>query len=361
MGRAFLSYCLLVLLLCVAPGATQRPRTLEIYFIDVEGGQSTLIVTPDRETLLIDAGFPSNGTFGSRPGDPAQARDAQRILAVAKQAGVTRLDYLLVTHFHADHMGGVPELAQLLPIGTFVDHGDVPPVAETTVSGTLAAFAAYAETRAKGKHLEPVAGDRLPIKGANVMVVSAKGAAVTRTPWNRRGYETACRGPDSTPIDPPIAPQEPNENPRSTGVLLEFGKFRFLDVGDLTGKPLVDLICPDDQLGQVDVYLVAHHGGADAAIPQTFAAWRPRAAIFNNGPTKGGAPQTLAAVRKSPLLEDVWQLHRSEIKGAENFPDTQIANLGTETAHWIELQASEDDSFTITNGRTGATKRYRPR
>lgn len=348
----------LVALALAQPLQAQRPRTLDVYFIDVEGGQATLIVTPSRETLLVDAGFPGTGTFRSRPADSRQSRDPMRIVAAAADAGVTKIDYLLVTHFHADHMGGVPELAQLLPIGTFIDHDDVLPVAETTVSGTLAVFQEYAAVRAKGKHLAPAPGDRLPIRGIDAMVVSARGEAVVRTPWTRPGQETACPGPNVPATTQILPAQEPNENPRSTGIILEFGKFRFLDVGDLTGKPFVDLICPGNRLPPVDVYLVSHHGGADAAIPETFAAWQPRAAIFNNGPTKGGAAETLAVARNAKAVGDVWQLHRSMIQGAVNFPDAQIANLDDTTAHWIKLQAMEDGSFTITNGRTGVTKRY---
>src|SRR3954469_16624310 len=122
---------------------TAQGRTLDIYFIDVEGGQATLVVTPSGETLLVDTGFPSDGTFASIPGDPQKARDANRILAAARAAGVKAIDYLLITHFHADHDGAVPELAQLMPIRAFVDHEPPGPDAER-VAGTLAAFDRYA-------------------------------------------------------------------------------------------------------------------------------------------------------------------------------------------------------------------------
>jgi len=139
--------------------------------------------------------------------------------------------------------------------------------------------------------------------------------------------------------------------------VVAFGKFRFLDVGDLTGRPLHELVCPKDRVGPVDVYLVAHHGEADAADQATLAAFRPRVAILNNGATKGGAPATLAALRVLPDT-DVWQLHRSETRGAENVADARIANLDVTTAHWIKLRAHDDGSFEVTNGRTGMTKQY---
>ena len=156
------SWLVVVAALALAASHVRAAKTLDLYFIDVEGGQSTLIVTPSGQTLLIDAGFPGSGTFQSKAGDPHDARDARRIVAAAHHAGVTRIDYLLVTHFHADHDGGVPELAQLMPIRTFIDHGSVVPQAEQNVPGTLDMFSAYAAVRAKGRHLEPKPGDRLP-------------------------------------------------------------------------------------------------------------------------------------------------------------------------------------------------------
>ena len=338
-------------------------KTLDIYFIDVEGGQSTLIVTPAGESLLVDTGFAGQGTFRSKPGDPSRARDAQRIATAARDAGVTRIDYLLITHFHADHDGGVVELSQLLPIRTFIDHGGVLPEAEARVEGTNDALAAYSTARAKGRHLEPKPGDRLPLKGATAIVVSSAGSTI-REPLaglsrrSARGAEAEAGAANAAcgPQAPPA--QEPTENPRSTGVRLEFGRFRFLDLGDLTGAPLFALACPRDLVGPVDVYLVAHHGGPDAADPATFAAFKPRIAVVNNGATKGGAPELLAALHKVPALEDVWQLHRSTNIGAQNFADDRIANLDETTAHWIKVRASEDGSFVVTNGRTGQSKSY---
>ncbi len=325
-------------------------RTLDIYFIDVEGGQSTLIVTPAGESLLVDTGFPGDGTFTSVPGDPLQARDAGRILVAARDAGIKRIDFLLTTHFHADHDGGVVELAQQIPIRTFIDHGGVLPEAES-VAGTLRAFGWYEAVRAKGRHIDPKPGDRLPLKGIEAVVVSAAGATMAR-PFGGAGERNPRCGASAQP------PQEPNENPRSTGFRLQFGKFRFLDPGDLTGTPLFALVCPNDLVGPVDVYLVVHHGGADATDPATFAAFRPRVAVVNNGARKGGAPELLAALHEVQSLEDAWQLHRSQAPGAQNVADERIANVDESASHWIKLSAKEDGSFTMTNGRTGVTKRY---
>lgn len=329
-------------------------KTLDIYFIDVEGGQSTLVVTPAGQTLLIDAGFPGSGTFQSRPGDPRDARDARRIAAAARDAGVTHIDYLLITHFHADHDGGVVELAQLLPIRTFVDHGSVVPEAEQNVPGTLDVFNAYAGIRAKGRHFEPKVGDRLPLKGIDAIVVSSAGSTIVKPLAGAGGHNPVC-APSARDA------RDPNENPRSTGIRLQFGKFRFLDVGDLTGRPLFALACPNNLIGPVDVYLVAHHGGADATDLATFAAFKPRVAVLNNGATKGGELEMFANLRQVQGLEEVWQLHRSEAAGGENFAEERIANLNERTAHWIKLSANDDGSFRVMNGRTDVWKSYRVR
>jgi beta-lactamase superfamily II metal-dependent hydrolase len=341
---------ILVALSVPRPGAAARD-TLDIYAIDVEGGQSTLVVTPSGQSLLVDTGFPADGTFASVPGDPRKARDANRILAAAHDAGVTRIDDLLITHFHADHDGGVIELAQLLPIGTFIDHESPDPNAEAGVPGTMAQFQRYAALRAKGKHLTPKPGDRIPLTGVEAVVVSTEGTTLRQPLPGAGGANGACgaTAPEA---------QEKTENPRSTGVRLRFGRFTFLDVGDLSGAPLFALVCPNNLIGPTDVYLVAHHGGVDAADPATFAGFMPRVAIVNNGTRKGGAPELLAALHQARGLEDAWQLHRSAASGARNYPDDRVANLDESTAHWIKVSAKEDGSFTVTNGRTGAVVRY---
>ena len=326
-------------------------KMLDIYFIDVEGGQSTLLRSPAGQTLLIDAGFPGSGTFRSKTGDVRNARDAQRVAAAARDAGVTTIDFLLVTHFHADHAGGVAELTQLLPVGTFVDHGTVSPLADQNVPGTLDVFGTYAAVRAKGRHVEPKPGDRLPVKGVEATIVSSAGSTIGKPLPGAGARNAACA------LSATMA-QEPHENPRSTGVLVQFGKFRFLDLGDLTGSPLFNLVCPRDLVGPVDVYLVAHHGGADAADAATFAAFKPRVAIVNNGDVKGGAPEVFAALRAAPALKDVWQLHRSAAAGPGNFGDDRIANLDDRTALWIKLSAHDDGSFQVTNERTGLQVGY---
>jgi competence protein ComEC len=334
-------------LLCFTVAHAAAAKALDIYFIDVEGGQSTLLVTP-RESLLIDTGWAGNGTPTAKPGNPNQSRDAQRIVAAAAAAGLTQIDYVLITHFHPDHDGGVVELAQLMPVRHFIDHGT--PAAEAQ-KDYQDSFLAYLAVRNKVPHIEPRPGDRLPLTGIDAVVVSSAASTITK-PVAGAGDVNATCGQSAPP------PGDPYENPRSTGILVRYGKFRFLDVGDLSGQPLFDLACPKSLVGPVDVYVVAHHGGPDVSDPALFAAFRPRVAIMNNGVKKGGALATYDTMRHVSGLEDVWQLHRSEAAGEKNFTADHIANLDESTAHWIKLSANEDGSFRVMNARTGDYKTY---
>jgi len=328
---------------------------LDIYFIDVGGGQSTLIVTPARETLLIDAGWSGKGELDSRPGDPAAARDPGRIVAAMRDAGVEKIDYLLVTHFHRDHIGGIPELSRLVPIGTFIDHGSAYPPEDRARPDYLdqldvQAYDDYLPVRARARHIEPRPGDALPLKGVRSVVVSANRSTLREPLSSSKGRNTACPAI-------PITSYPGDENLRSTGVLLEFGRFRFLDVGDLTANPLFDLACPWDRIGAVDVYLAPQHGGNGAAEPATLAAFRPRAVIVNNAPRKGGRSVMLKMLRETPGF-DSWQLHFSLEAGEDNAPPERIANVDPATAYWLKLTARKDGSFSLTNSRTGTTRQY---
>ena len=336
-----------VLLISFTP---QAARELTIYFIDVEGGQSTLLITPAGESMLIDAGYAMRGQRGAPPlpADATVGRDAQRILDTIRAAGLTRLDYLLVTHFHSDHAGGVPELAARIPIGTFIDYGDPLGTDRLTVSS----FRGYEPVRAAAsRHLIARAGERLPLKGIDADVVSAGGTLVSK-PLRHGEVNPAC-------IDVEDHVEDGTENFRSIGVLFSYGAFRFLDLGDLSGNTLTRLACPTNLVGRVSAYLIAHHGDYDTSVPALYAALRPRVAIMNNGPTRGGAPAAFTALRRTPGI-DLWQLHTSPAAGEANAPDEFIANVddGSQTAIGLKLTASEDGSFSVSNPRLNFTKRY---
>jgi beta-lactamase superfamily II metal-dependent hydrolase len=315
---------------------------LAFYFIDVEGGQSTLIVTPAGESLLVDSGYAANG------------RDSGRILAVMKDAGVSRIDHFLLTHFHTDHMGGVTELIGKVRIGTIYDHGALNGneggVADP--AGTVAQFNTYEQLRAGQRHVEPRVGDRLRLKGVDDVIWVSSDRRVLKTAVSGGGARNpACLN------EPP--PAQNAENPRSTGFYLRFGKFRFVDLGDLSDQPLFAVVCPNALLGPVDLFLVPHHGGVDATYPAVLAAFSPRVAVVNNGPIKGGDAAAFDTLRAAPTLQDVWQLHRAEAPNVENYPDAHIANLNASTDHWIKAVAERDGTFSVTNGRTSGTRTYR--
>ena len=327
---------LLLVLLAGVTSATQARKTLDIYFVDVEGGQATLVISPSGESMLIDAGYPG-----------FEGRDADRIAAAAKQAGVTRIDYLVVTHYHRDHVGGVPQIAARLPVGTFVDYG-----ANREPGSAADAYAAYEPIRAKGRHLQPKPGDTLPIKGLTARVAASGGELVKTALAQPAAPNALCA--QFKPRDP-----DPGENARSLGLVLEHGQFRMLDLGDLTWNKEHDLVCPANLLGTVDVYLTTHHGLNSSGPAVVVHTVRPRVVVMNNGATKGGTSEALQIVRSSPGLEDVWQLHYAKNASAdENSPEPLIANPDEATAHWIKLSADGDGSFVVTNGRNGHTKAY---
>jgi competence protein ComEC len=332
-----------LLLLSCAWGAP-APKTdgvLRIFFVDVEGGQATLFVTPTGQSLLIDTGWPGN-----------DGRDADRIVAAAKKANISKIDYVLITHFHNDHVGGLPQLAARIPVGTVIDHGDN---RESTDAPTVQVWQAYQALLAdkKFKRMTVKPGDSLPIRGVQATVISSDGAVIDR-PLPGMGQENAaCKNSESYPPDQ-------TENIRSLGILVTFGKLRILDLGDLTRDKEMELVCPNNKLGELDVYIVSHHGWYQSGSPAFLNAIAPRVAIMDNGAKKGGTPSAWDIIEKSPRLENLWQLHFSEEGGvANNVAPEFIANQeGPDSANYLELTAWTDGRFEVFNSRTKNTKHY---
>jgi competence protein ComEC len=351
----------------VFPAAQIRAgNTLDIYVVDVEGGNATLFVSPSGESVLVDS-----GNAGA-----AAVRDAERIMAAVKDRGLARIDNLITTHWHGDHFGGMAELAARVPIRHFIDHGpNVQPAA--AVDAFLQET--YPQLYAKAKHTVARPGTRIPAAGLDVLVVTSAGEATTSALPGAGGANPYCAS---------FKPGENNaEDPMSVGIHVTFGKFRTIHLGDLTKNKEFELMCPNNRIGTVDVLLGLHHGVDTSNSEVLVHALRPRVAIMNNGTRKGGQPDVMKTLHSSPGLEDLWQMHFSQLSGQEytvpgmfiaNGLDEQLAAVPVApmpapqpgpgappapvhngTAYWIKVSAQADGSFSVTNARNGFTKTYR--
>jgi competence protein ComEC len=357
-------FSLLVLGTCAAQTRLSS-NMLNVYVIDVEGGNATLFVSPSGESLLIDT-----GNAGA-----AAVRDAGRIMDAIKDAGLQQIDHLIITHWHGDHFGGLAELASKIPIKEYIDHGpNVQPgeAADTFLQKT------YAPLTAKAKHTVAKPGDKILMTGMDVRVVTSAGQTI-KTPLPGAGQPNSyCAGFK--------AGDNNAEDPQSVGIHVTFGRFRTVHLGDLTKNKEFELMCPNNRLGTVDVLLGLHHGQASSNSEVMVHALHPRVAIMNNGTRKGGEPDVMKTVHSSPGLEDLWQLHFSTLSGQEyTVPGMFIANtiddqqpaipiaptpapqpgpgappapVHNGTAYWIKVSAQRDGSFTVTNARNGFSKIY---
>ncbi len=352
------------LMLSVTSAAAQPRTTLDIYVTDVEGGNATLFVTPAGESVLIDTGN-ANGAV----------RDVGRIMDAVKDAHLTQIDHLILTHYHGDHFGGMEELSKQIPIKEFIDHGpNVQP-------GVGADFEkdVYPKLYAKGKHIVAKPGDRIPLTGVDWRIVASAGnmiSASTLSGANKTNPECA----NFKPIDNNM------EDPMSVASYITFGRFRTAHLGDLTRDMEFKLMCPNTRLPPVNLFLGLHHGVETSNSPVMIHALHPRVAIINNGTRKGGDPTTMMSIHTSPGLEDLWQIHFSQLSGQEySQPGMFIANLLDEPsaampiapvaapqpganappapvhngkAYWIKVSAKTDGTFTVTNQRNGFFKTY---
>jgi competence protein ComEC len=351
----------------LAVAQTRTSKDLQVYVVDVEGGNATLFVAPSGESLLIDTG---------NAGAVAAPRDAGRIVEAFKDAGLQQIDHLITTHWHGDHFGGLAELAKQVPIREFIDHGpNVQPgeLADTFLKNT------YPELYAKSKHTVAKVGDKIAMgAGLDVRVIASAGEVI-KTPL-----------PGAGKPNPYCANYKPGENnaedPQSVAVFVTLGKFRTTHLADLTKNKEFELMCPVNRLGTVDVLLGLHHGVSSSNSEVMVHALHPRVAIMNNGTRKGGEPDVMKVLFSSPGLEDLWQLHFSQLSGQEyTVPGVFIANglddpqsaipvaplppppggpgappppVHNGKAYWIKLTAQPSGVFTVTNARNGFSKTY---
>lgn len=325
-------------------------KQLQIYSIDVEGGQSTLIVSPSGQSLLIDTGW--SGFNG---------RDADRIAAAAKSAGISQLDYVLITHYHRDHVGGVPQLADRMKIGAFIDHG--PNLEDSDV--TREDYAAYQKAIAQHGHIVARPGDRLPIKGIDVLVLTAAGDHITRPVPGGGQPNPACASEPKPPVDT-------TENARSLGVLITYDRFRMLDLGDLTKDKELELACPVNLIGTVNLFIVTHHGFDQSNLRALVSAIHPQAAIMNNGAHKGASPDSWEIVHqvvdaephgKAQVVGDehLWQLHyAADSPPGHNVSNDFIANPDEnhDAGFAIKALANADGTFVVVNTRDHIRREY---
>jgi competence protein ComEC len=328
----------ITLAICISLPATGRAKAnkpLRIFFIDVEGGQSTLIVTPSGKSVLIDTGY-SGG------------RDARRIQAAANTARIKQLDYVLITHYHEDHVGGVADLLNKMKVGIFVDHG---PNQEDSDS-TRANYLAYQKAVAHSHRMQLKPGQGLPLKDIRFRLLAGAGQHIEEP---LPGAGEANRYCDS---ESP-APTDASENSQSLGVLISYGEFQFLDLGDLTEKKELDLVCPNNLIGTVDLYLSTHHGLAPDNPKALVWAVHPRVAMMNNGAHKGGNPEAWQIIHDSPELAGFWQLHYAADAGEDhNVKEEFIANADDADGNFLEVTAEPDGSFTVLNSRNGYSRHY---
>jgi competence protein ComEC len=341
---------LLVLECCCLVGAQARAgeATLDIYWIDVEGGGGTLIVTPARQSILIDTGW-------AGPPSAARIRDA------ATNAGVTRIDYLILTHFHIDHFGGAAPLAGLMPIGTVLDNGipDHDPDGQDD-KRFLEWIKDYREFKAERRMLiQP--GDTLPLQQADAAIPISLRFMGARQHF---AHPPGMGGPNTLCADGTRQERDTTDNANSVVSLLQFGSFKFFDGGDLTWNMEGELVCPTNSIGHVDVYQVDHHGMDISNNPLLIRSLAPTVSIMNNGPRKGGAKATLATLRAVSSIQTMYQVHR-DLRGGEeyNTDDQYIANL-EEKCQGNYIKCSVDPSgksYTISIPAKGFTKTYQTR
>jgi beta-lactamase superfamily II metal-dependent hydrolase len=360
--------CVFVLvLLMVSPAAQNRAgTTFDIYVVDVEGGNATLFVSSSGESLLMDTGN----------GGAAATRDADRIMAAVKDAGLSRIDHLITTHWHGDHFGAMAELAGRIPIRHYIDHG---PSVQSQPASDVFLKDIYPALFGKAKRTIAKPGDRIPMADLDWRIVTSGGETI-KTPLPGAGaVNPHCTA--STPQDP-----DPTENAQSVGSVVTFGQFRAVHLGDLTWNKEFDLNCPVNRIGRADVFFVTHHGQPVSNNPVVVHALGSRVAIMNNGTRKGGQPAAMQILHSAPGLEDLWQVHFSLLSGQEyTVPGVFIANTVDDQrdvmpvapiappqpgpgappppvhngpAYWIKVSAQRDGSFTVSNARNGFTKQY---
>ena len=316
--------------------------TLDIYVIDTCGGKAMIVVTPEGEKMLVDAGYP-------RPDN----RDTKRIVETAKSLGIKEFDYVVATHYDTDHSGNIASVDANIPGKVFFDHGE--PIASFGGRRNRD-YESYINCIGNRKRVSVKPGDTIPVKGVKITVVTAGGKALAE-PLEGAGQ------PNEFAVETRPTARADN-NIGSIGLLYEFGEFRMLDLADLLTPVEFDLMCPNNKVDKVDLFMVSHHGFQVSNSKFLIHAIAPKVAIMNNGPRKGGEAAVFDILKSSPGIQDLWQLHYSFNAGEEkNSPEQFIANMEQEQqcqGRMIKVSVKKDGTFTVTNTRNDFTKTYEP-
>jgi competence protein ComEC len=343
-----------VALFAGAPALAQEAKPgLRVIMVDVEGGGGTLFITPEGKSFVIDAGFPAGS--GTAPGSPSSV---ERIVKAAKEAGLSKIDVFMVSHYHGDHVGGVKELVAAMPIDLFVDHGpNIEPVLPTARPGSLSAQQRYDEYLAviKGKeHKVWSAGDHMQIGSMRVDVVNARGFVAQRA-LTRNAAPVDCANFET----PEFKANDENDN--AIGVVVTFGKARVMSLADTTMPVEKRLLCPMNRVGPMDLLVVSHHGSLLSTSAQLLDATRPRVALVGNGATKGGDKRVFDVLVNAPSHPEVWQLHSATRNPEMDAPAERISNLvggAPDQGFALKAEVSREGDIHIVNARNGLARDY---
>jgi beta-lactamase superfamily II metal-dependent hydrolase len=346
-----------------AQAAAEKP--LQIVVVDVEGGAATLYVTAEGKSLLVDTGWPP-GMGGARPvagapPPPPQPSSADRIVAAAHELGLTKIDYLLMSHYHVDHLGGLYDLLGKIPVGVMIDHGpNREPFTPTAnrpapdANQPVSAYPRYETTAVQHSRHSVKAGERMKIGSLTLDFVTSDAQAIT------------------TPLVPGMAPTAfcetagtkaengGEENPRSAGFVATYGKTRIMALADTTWDQELKLVCPANLIGPIDLLLVSHHGANLSNSRPLIAAAAPRVALMANGSRKGGDKATFVTLAETPSKPAVWQVHEAIRDPDANRPADYIANLNgpIDSAYSLKAAVFKSGKITVTNARNGFTQSY---
>jgi beta-lactamase superfamily II metal-dependent hydrolase/catechol 2,3-dioxygenase-like lactoylglutathione lyase family enzyme len=338
---------LAALILAVGAIGGEAEKTLDIYFLDMVGGGSTLIVTPLGESVLIDT--------GSR--EPMH-RDADRIYQACKDAGLKQIDYLITTHFHLDHFGALLELSKRIPIKSFYDKGVLPPADEQDSDWFRQLYPLYQQ--ATKNSVKPLrAGDDVPLINDPAGKIPPIKLHCVASEKKIEGFDGDI---DAAVEGFEIRKPDESDNARSIALVLTYGRFKFFAGGDITWNVEHHLAQPTNRIGKVDLYQVTHHGLDLSNNPVLLKALNPTVCVSMNGPRKGIEPNTFKAIKGLSSVKAIYQIHyNTQFGDAGNTGSEFIANPKESQKEGRYIKASiypEKGIFTISIGRDGQAKSY---